>query len=169
MSLKLKVLLVLVRLVKESFSKGTDKVQTGGRELSVDEYLKQLDKAEEMYESFRKPKTDVLSIANSTGMTEQRVQRIKQYLFIKGHIKEHGIGRFESDYQIGQAWDRLQKGNYNKNAIDLLNHELFESKFEGIFKTDYRTAHDKTVKSGRPWFQQRRIKNGFVCFTIKGI
>lgn len=47
MSLKLKVLLVLVRLVKESFSKGTDKVQTGGRELSVDEYLKQLDKAEE--------------------------------------------------------------------------------------------------------------------------
>lgn len=57
--------------------KGTDKVQTGGRELSIDEYLKQLDKAEEMYESFRKSKTDVQSIAQNTGLTEQRVQRIK--------------------------------------------------------------------------------------------
>ena len=85
-------------------------------------------------------------------MTEQRVQRIKEHLFIKEHIKEHGIGRFDPEYQIAQAWDRLQKDTYNKNDIDLLNHELFESKFEGIFKTDYRTAHDKTVESGRPWY-----------------
>ena len=89
----------------EGISKRTDKVQTGGREPSVDEYLKQLDKAEEMYGSFRKSKTDVQSIAKSTGMTEQRVQSIKEHLFIKEHIKEHGIGRFESNYQIGQAWD----------------------------------------------------------------
>ncbi|WP_243506627.1 LXG domain-containing protein [Cytobacillus oceanisediminis] len=151
----------LVRILKEEKGhvvlpgkkdgKGTGDVQTGGRELSIDEYLKQLDKAEEMYESFRKSKTDVQSIAKNTGMTEQRVQRIKEHLFIKEHIKEHGIGRFDPDYQIAQAWDRLQKDTYNKNDIDLLNHELFESKFEGIFKTDYRTAHDKTVESGRPW------------------
>ncbi|MDR9795255.1 hypothetical protein Q4O60_01850 [Aeribacillus pallidus] len=133
-------------------TKGTGNVQTGGRELSIDEYLKQLDKAEEMYESFRKSKTDVQSIAKNTGMTEQRIQRIKEHLFIKEHIKEHGIGRFDPDYQIAQAWDRLQKGTYIKNDIDLLNHELFESKFEGIFKTDYRTAHDKTIESGRPWY-----------------
>ncbi|MDF2035578.1 LXG domain-containing protein [Cytobacillus oceanisediminis] len=152
----------LVRILKEEKGhvvlpgkkdgKGTGDVQTGGRELSIDEYLKQLDKAEEMYESFRKSKTDVQSIAKNTGMTEQRVQRIKEHLFIKEHIKEHGIGRFDPDYQIAQAWDRLQKDTYNKNDIDLLNHELFESKFEGIFKTDYRTAHDKTVESGRPWY-----------------
>ncbi|MGG3897771.1 hypothetical protein [Aeribacillus composti] len=136
----------------ELSTKGTGNVQTGGRELSIDEYLKQLDKAEEMYESFRKSKTDVQSIAKNTGMTEQRIQRIKEHLFIKEHIKEHGIGRFDPDYQIAQAWDRLQKGTYIKNDIDLLNHELFESKFEGIFKTDYRTAHDKTIESGRPWY-----------------
>ncbi|WP_242009317.1 hypothetical protein [Aeribacillus composti] len=51
-------------------TKGTGNVQTGGRELSIDEYLKKLDKAEEMYESFRKSKTDVQSIAKNTGMTE---------------------------------------------------------------------------------------------------
>lgn len=73
-------------------------------------------------------------------------------MFIREHKKEHGIGRFDPDYEIAKAWDRLQRGTYHKNDIDLLNHELFESKFEGIFKTDYRTAHDKTVKSGRPWY-----------------
>lgn len=132
-------------------AKGKGKVQTGGRELSVDEYLRRLDKADEMYESFRKSNVDVQAIAKNTGMAEHRVQRIKEHLFFKEHIKEHGVGRFEADYEIAQAWDRLQKGTYKQNDIDLLNHELFESKFEGIFKTDYRTAHDRTVDSGRPW------------------
>lgn len=134
------------------YIKGRGKIQTGGRELSVDEYLKQLEKVEEMYESYRKSKTDVQSIAKNTGISEWRIQRIKEHLFIKEHIKEHGIGRFEADYQIVLAWDRLQKGTFTKNDIDLLNHELFESRFEGIFKTDYRTAHDKTVESGRIWY-----------------
>ncbi|WP_367735779.1 hypothetical protein [Bacillus nitratireducens] len=35
--------------------------------------------------------------------------------------------------------------------MDLIRHEIFESRFEGIFKTDYTTAHKATVKSGRPW------------------
>ncbi|CAI6321469.1 ribonuclease YeeF family protein [Bacillus subtilis] len=138
--------------VNKVAAKVTGNIQTGGRELSIDEYLKQLDKADEMYKVFRKSKTDVQSIANNTGMTKQRVQRIKEHLFIREHKKEHGIGRFDPDYEIAKAWDRLQRGTYHKNDIDLLNHELFESKFEGIFKTDYRTAHDKTVKSGRPWY-----------------
>ncbi|MDM5303830.1 T7SS effector LXG polymorphic toxin [Bacillus subtilis] len=138
--------------VNKVAAKVTGNIQTGGRELSIDEYLKQLDKADEMYKVFRMSKTDVQSIANNTGMTKQRVQRIKEHLFIREHKKEHGIGRFDPDYEIAKAWDRLQRGTYHKNDIDLLNHELFESKFEGLFKTDYRTAHDKTVKSGRPWY-----------------
>ncbi|UXC34446.1 T7SS effector LXG polymorphic toxin [Bacillus safensis] len=133
-------------------TKGTSGIQTGGREISIDDYLKQLDRAEEMYANFRKSKIDVQLISKNTGMTKERVQRIKEHLFIKEHIKEHGVGRFDPDYEIAQAWDRLQKGSYNKNDIALLNHEIFESKFEGIFKTNYRTAHDKTVESGRPWY-----------------
>ena len=31
------------------------------------------------------------------------------------------------------------------------NHEYFESKFESFYKTDYRTAHNKTEESGRIW------------------
>ena len=46
---------------------------------------------------------------------------------------------------------RLTNGTYNQNDIDLLNHEYFESKFESFYKTDYRTAHNKTEESGRIW------------------
>ena len=47
---------------------------------------------------------------------------------------------------------RVWKGNFfNQNDIDLLNHEYFESKFESFYKTDYRTAHNKTEESGRIW------------------
>ncbi|WP_313636999.1 hypothetical protein [Paenibacillus sp.] len=143
---------LLKEIEKKRVLEGTGEVQTGGRELSVDEYLKRLDISDAMYESFRKSNVDVQSIAKNTGMSENRIQRIKDHLFFKEHIKEHGVGRFEADYEIAQAWDRLQKGTFKQQDIDLLNHELFESKFEGIFKTDYRTAHDKTVDSGRPWY-----------------
>jgi hypothetical protein len=33
--------------------------------------------------------------------------------------------------------------------VELLNHEIFESKFEGIFQTDYEPAHSASEKSGR--------------------
>ena len=48
---------------------------------------------------------------------------------------------------------KIQKNKvyYNQNDIDLLNHEYFESKFESFYKTDYRTAHNKTEESGRIW------------------
>ena len=35
--------------------------------------------------------------------------------------------------------------------MDLLRHEYYESRYEEFFKTDYRTAHDKTVESGKDW------------------
>ncbi|WP_289396095.1 hypothetical protein [Bacillus sp. DX1.1] len=62
------------------------------------------------------------------------------------------------DYEIAQAWERLMNGNYVDSDIQLLNHEIFESKFEGIFKTDYRTAHDKTIESGRLWNWESNCK-----------
>ncbi|WP_019914667.1 hypothetical protein [Paenibacillus sp. HW567] len=137
----------------EQVVEGTGKVQTGGKSdiFDPDEYLRNLDKADEMYDTFRSSTTDVASITRNTGMKETRVQRIREHLFIKEHIKDHGVGRFDADYDIAQAWERLQKGTYKQSDIDLLNHELFESRFEGIFKTNYRTAHDKTLESGRPW------------------
>ncbi|MDQ0047691.1 hypothetical protein J2T18_001974 [Paenibacillus polymyxa] len=52
----------------------------------------------------------VRAIAENSGMKESRVQRIKEHAFINEHIKSSGYSRFHSDYEIAQAWDRLQKG-----------------------------------------------------------
>jgi hypothetical protein len=64
---------------------------------------------------------------------------------------DDGIRKFDPDPDIAIAWKRMENGSFNQNDIDLLNHELFESKFEGIYKTNYRTAHDAALESGRNW------------------
>ncbi|WP_088549137.1 hypothetical protein [Paenibacillus aquistagni] len=131
---------------------GTGNIQTGGRNnLSVDEYFRLEAEASKMYDSIRVSTSDVQAISKNTGIAESRIQRIKDHVFNNEHIKSSGNGRFDPDYEIAQAWTRLQQGTYNKKDIDLLNHELFESRFEGIFKTNYETAHDAAVRSGRPW------------------
>ena len=58
---------------------------------------------------------------------------------------------FDPDYELAQAWQRLMDGKQGDANIQLAHHEIFESKFEGICRTNYRTAHDKTIESGRPW------------------
>jgi hypothetical protein len=48
------------------------------------------------------------------------------------------------------AWaTRLEGGNFTDKDVQLLKHELFESKFEGIFKVDYRTAHGAANRAGK--------------------
>ncbi|CAI8902706.1 MULTISPECIES: hypothetical protein [Bacillus] len=70
---------------------------------------------------------------------------------MKEHDLDRGLDRFDPDFGIARAWQRLEKGIHHENDIELPKHEYFESRFEGIFKTNYRTAHDRTVDSGRPW------------------
>ncbi|MEC0236365.1 WXG100 family type VII secretion target [Paenibacillus kribbensis] len=139
-------------LSKSIESDPMSEIQTGGRnELSIDEYFRREAEADEMYDQIRTSDSDVKAIAENSGMKESRVQRIKEHVFINEHRKSSGYGRFHSDYEIAQAWDRLQKGLQTEKDIELLNHELFESRFEGIFKTNYETAHNAAVRSGRPW------------------
>ena len=52
---------------------------------------------------------------------------------------------------MAAAWDRLAKGDFIESDIILLEHEYFESKFEKLFKTNYRTAHKAAEYSGRKW------------------
>ena len=130
--------------------------QTGGRQISSAEgWLKAEKEAEDFYHRVRTlgSNADVRAIAEHTGMPEFRVQRIKEHIFInKHHLSDGSFSRFHPDFEISDAWQRLEAGRFYKQDIDLLRHEIFESKVEGIFKTDYRTAHDFTVnRGGRDW------------------
>ncbi|MEH1815563.1 MAG: hypothetical protein V7K26_23840 [Nostoc sp.] len=117
------------------------------------EYLKRfLEYAPEAYNAIRDA-DDIAEIAHNTGWAEFRIRRIKKHLFYDEHQLDYDLGfnRFSPDPDIADAWIRLQRGNFNPEDLRLLEHEYFESRFEGIFHTNYRTAHDATERSGRLW------------------
>jgi hypothetical protein len=81
---------------------------------------------------------------------EFKIQTIKDHLFFKEHVLDRGVDRFDSDLAISEAWYRLMNDKFNHDDLKLLEHEYFEARFESLFKTDYRTAHDAAVRSDRP-------------------
>ena len=106
--------------------------------------------AERAYESIRQMSDDVAAIARHTGISEARIARIKPYIFSSLHQLDDGVRRFDADPLIVNAWQRLRGGRHTLQDVQLLEHEFFESRFEGIFKTTYRIAHAATNRSGRP-------------------
>jgi hypothetical protein len=108
------------------------------------------DAAAHAYEVIRQTQDDVVAIARHTGMRESWIARIKAHLFYRLHRLDDGVRRFDADPLIVNAWQRLQEGTHTLRDVQLLKHEIFESRFEGIFRTDYRTAHAATNRSGRP-------------------
>lgn len=64
------------------------------------------------------------AISKNTGFSENRIQRIKDHVFNDTHIKDHGIGRFDPDFELSQAWERLMDGKYVDSDVQLLHHEL---------------------------------------------
>ena len=120
--------------------------QTGARTLDATHW----DEAERVYNTIRST-DDVATIAKNIGWRESRVARVKNHLFHEQHILDVGVSRFDADPYIVNAWRRLQEGVHNANDVRLMNHELFESRFERMFRVNYRTAHDAAIRSGRTW------------------
>jgi hypothetical protein len=75
-------------------------------------------------------------------------QSIKNHLFHNEHELSYGTQRFAADPCIVEAWKRLEKGTHTLEDISLMKHELFELKFEGIYNTNYITAHNAAKKAG---------------------
>lgn len=119
---------------------------TGARTLAATEW----EAAEGAYDVIRAT-DDVAAIARNTGMRQSWIARAKDHLFFRTHQLDAGVARFDADPFIANAWGRLQAGTHTANDLSLLRHELFEARFEGIFRTNYRTAHDAALRAGRTW------------------
>jgi len=107
--------------------------------------------APEAYSAIRCNAYDVAEIARNTNLSEFRIKRIKDHLFYRQHQLDDRFDYFDPHPDIADAWMRLQQGNFNQEDLRLLEHEYFESRFEAIFHTNYRTAHEATERSGRVW------------------
>ncbi|MGE0010572.1 MAG: hypothetical protein AB7F19_01245 [Candidatus Babeliales bacterium] len=108
----------------------------------LDDY-KAFEWAEKEYVRIQGLLDDVEKISKNTGMSLSKIQTIKDHLFKDMHVLRTKISRFDPNIEIAAAWNRLYKGDYIKNDIQLLQHEYAESKYEKIFKTNYDTAHDR--------------------------
>lgn len=126
-------------------------LQTSGRQVLNPNRFEGWDAAERVYDSIRADRTDIVAIAQNTGMPEATISRIKTHVFENEHLLDTGLRRFDADPNIVNAWSRLQQGDFLQSDLVLLSHERFESKFEALFKTNYRIAHDAAEKSGRVW------------------
>ncbi len=116
----------------------------------LDDYQAEILWAPKEYELIRKCQTDIKKIAKNTGWPEFRIKRIKKHIFYDSHILDTSIDKFHTDPEIAAAWNRLRLGDFIRNDIKLLEHEYFESKFERLYKTNYRIAHSKAY-TRRDW------------------
>lgn len=123
---------------EKSFVDSKEK-RTGSR--TVIDWLKRDDKAEEYYNSIRKSNSDIDRIAQNTGFSKEDIMAIKEHVFFNSHIFDNEIGKFDADYDMAVAWQRLINGNYEERDIVLLYHELLESEVEKKYNLTYREAH----------------------------
>lgn len=85
--------------------------------------------AELYYESIRNrvSDSDVEKIARNINFPEKVVKDIKNHIFLDEHDFGQGlVGRFDPDYHIAQAWQRLETGKHTELDIMFLKHELVE-------------------------------------------
>jgi hypothetical protein len=132
-------------------SYGTAIRQTGARLALDPTSMRSWDVVEDAYDVIRADASDIVSIAQNTGWSESRIARIKDHVFFKEHQLDTGLRRFDADPDILNSWSRLTRGDFVQSDVDLLRHEIFESRFNGIFKTDYRQAHEAALRAGRNW------------------
>lgn len=140
---------------------------TGGR--TVKEEMARERIATKLYDEIRASSDDVTKIAQNLNLPKFQVQRVKDHLFYNTHQLDHGlgVGRFHPDLEIANAWNRLERGAHIESDLFIFRHEHFESRFEGIFRTDYRTAHDAADRAGHPsglrnFNGAQEITNGYV-------
>ena len=97
------------------------------------------------YESVRHMKTDTMKISEATGISKDKLDKIKEHVFIKEHELIDGKRRFDPDYEMAQSWQRLLSGDYKEQDIVLLKHEYAELRYmeKGLSQSE---AHIKASR-----------------------
>ncbi|WP_294407820.1 hypothetical protein [uncultured Ruminococcus sp.] len=97
------------------------------------------------YESVRHMKTDTARISQATGIAKDKLDKIKEHVFIKEHDLIDGRKRFDPDYDMAQSWQRLINGSFKEQDMVLLKHEYAELRYmeKGLTQSE---AHIKASR-----------------------
>lgn len=127
-------------------SGGSGIMNTGAISGALNPYSKAAEKhATQYYESVRHMKTDTLHISRSTGISQNKIDKIKNHVFISEHDLIDGKRRFDPDYEMAQSWQRLINANFREQDIVLLKHEYAELRYMEKGFSQYE-AHLKASK-----------------------
>lgn len=102
--------------------------------------------AQKYYGLVRSMKTDVAKISKATGIAEEDVQAVKNFIFLEKHdLGGKELEYFEPDYMMAESWQRLVEGKPESHDITLIKHEIMERRLmaEGLSQED---AHIQTSK-----------------------
>lgn len=135
---------------KESFSNNaeTDTIISGAVSGARNPYgEKAREHAEKYYGLVRKMTTDVDKISETTGISRDKIQEIKNFIF----LEKHQLGGMEPeyfapDYMMAESWRRLIDGKPEPHDITLINHELMEKELmkSGMSQKDAHIVTSKT-------------------------
>lgn len=118
-------------------------IQSGGKNDigSVEWLIHRNEIATLEYEKIRMS-DDIEIVANNSGMSVNDITKIKNHIFFNKHIKYDGtIERFDADYDMAVAWNRLVNGCPKERDLLLLRHELLESQLEMEYNITASEAH----------------------------
>lgn len=137
----------------ESIIKQAGGKETGGHHYSSkstdDKRAKQAAKAYEKYARV----DDSKRIAENTGFSQKEIQKVRSHIFYKKHNLYIGYERFDPDYDMAVAWQRLNNGDYLDRDITLLRHELLEREIEMEYNISISEAHAKATETYDWWTQ----------------
>ena len=110
--------------------------------------------AEDAYADIRASITHVERIAAATGFKAVNIAKVKKHLFEDDHLldryKHLGVPaemrRFDADFRIAEAWQRLATGQGVPAHIRLLKHEIAEAWYMRAHGPGYASAHAATQR-----------------------
>lgn len=117
---------------KKTVAKGEKSgiINTGAVSGALNPYSKAAEEhAIRYYESVRHMTTDTSNIAKHTGISQDKIDKVKRHIFIDEHDLITGRKRFDPSYEMAQSWQRLINGTYEKKDIVLLKHEYAELRY----------------------------------------
>lgn len=105
-------------------------INTGAVSGALNPYSKAAEEhAIKYYESVRHMTTDTANIAKHTGISQDKIDKVKRHIFIDEHDLITGRKRFDPSYEMAQSWQRLINGTYEEKDIVLLKHEYAELRY----------------------------------------
>ncbi len=125
---------------------GSGIINTGAISGALNPYSKEAKKhAIQYYESVRHMKTDTQRISDATRISKDKIDKIKNHVFIQLHDLDGEIKRFDPSYDMAESWQRLINGKYEIKDIVLLKHEYMELRYmeKGLSQN---AAHIKASK-----------------------